>query len=103
MIGAFCNGESPRVAESEIPAESVYHSTYHMPHEMHYLQFPEPARFHLAFGSLHLQHPLLGTNIPNLPFLKLSIIYIKSLLRSYLPRSWPGLALPCLLLVSPAT
>lgn len=54
MIWAFYNGELPRASESEIHVEFRLYSTCHVPHEMYYLQFPKPAKFHLAAGSLNL-------------------------------------------------
>lgn len=71
--------------ESEIASDSA---PQHMgiSHEMLCLQFPETAGFPLASVSLNLQHSFLRTNIPIFSFLKLGIIYVKTLLRSHLPR-----------------
>jgi len=49
----------------------------HILHEMQYLKFLDPIKLCLAPGSLNLQLPFLGTNIPIFSFSKPSIIYTK--------------------------
>ena len=49
----------------------------HILHEMQYLKCLDPIKLCLAPGSLNLQLPFLGTNIPIFSFSKPSIIYTK--------------------------
>lgn len=86
MIWPSSKGEPPRAAWVWNCFSFCAPQHMRIPHEMLCSQFPETAGFPLAPVSLNLQHWFLRTNIPIFSFLKLSIIYVKTLPRSHLPR-----------------